>query len=88
MRLSSAAFAAALSEAEAIASHVAAAAAGAALDAGTAGGEGAGAAAATAAAAYDPMELTQGRTRHLWLGNLNSRASRGVLRQVGFVQGY
>ncbi|KAI8476408.1 MAG: hypothetical protein J3K34DRAFT_455746 [Monoraphidium minutum] len=62
--------------------------------AGTARQPGGGAAAAPAAAAavadvaaaededYDPMELTKGKTRHLWLGNLNSRLPRSALRQA------
>jgi hypothetical protein len=89
LRASSASFAAALAEAEAIGSRVAAAAAAiAAAAASSAPGGDAGAvadaaaAAAAVAAAYDPMELTRGRTRHLWLGNLNTRLPRSALRQV------
>ncbi len=36
---------------------------------------------------YDPMELTKGKTRHLWLGNLNARLPRSALRQVRATDG-
>jgi hypothetical protein len=120
LRLSSASFAAALAEAEAIHARVSAAAAApnaaapSAAAAAPAGAEGAAGAEPPAGPPdrvadagklgsrdgddgddvgmtsscqpaeddYDPMELTKVKTRHLWLGNLNSRLPRSALRQV------